>query len=496
MKKIISIMLALAMLLGIFVSCGDNTESSSSSSVESSSSSEESSSQSQSSFTESSSSESSSAESSSEAQSSSSSSSSSSEEESEESTTDPADIVDPDAPENETLNLFVDGESDYVVYYDTDDSELEKYVTQFLNYVKTEYGIQLETRNIFGSGTEHKIIFGSGAGDAQYVTKRLYTVNDFAISVCGDDLVIYATDYRLYPYALDLFGELFDGENGQMTPEQSIIYHKSEYKDIAYAGYLDKKLGNISYETLVNTLFEPRTYKAKDNTTIPYRIYIPSNYDPENPPPVVTILHGAGERGNDNARQLLNFVPNIFSQDNSPYWNAIVICPQCPGGNQWVDTSWSIGNYSTATVKQSNEITAVLEILGEIKKEFETDTNRYYVAGLSMGGYGTWDIIMRHPDLFAGAIAMCGGADESMAKMLVEKRFPVYALHGGSDSVVKYQGTKSMIDAMTEACTELGLDPVHKFKPLAGYDHNIWEYTGNMATYSKWLFEQTLEDRK
>lgn len=495
MKKIISIMLVLVLLLGVFASCGN--EESSSSSSESSVSESSSATQSESSTGEEESSSTSSKESESSSSSSfASSSSSSSEESSEESTTDPADIVDPDAPENETLNLFVDGESDYVVYYDTDDSELEKYVTQFLNYVKTEYGIQLETRNIFGSGAEHKIIFGSGAGDAQYVTKKLYGANDFAISVCGDDLVIYATDYRLYPYALDLFGELFDGENGQMTPEQSIIYHKSEYKDIAYAGYLDKKLGNISYETLVNTLFEPRTYKAKDNTTIPYRIYIPSNYDPENPPPVVTILHGAGERGNDNARQLLNFVPNIFSQENSPYWNAIVICPQCPGGNQWVDTSWSIGNYSTATVKQSNEITAVLELLDEIKEEFETDTNRYYVAGLSMGGYGTWDIIMRNPDIFAGAIAMCGGADESMAKMLVEKRFPVYALHGGSDSVVKYQGTKSMVDAMFSACEELGLDPVHKFKPLAGYDHNIWDYTGNMATYSKWLFEQTLEDRQ
>ncbi len=478
MKRVVSIILALTLLLGVFVSCGDDTESSGS---ESSSQSNESSEQS-------------SAEESSSSLSQEKSESSS--ESSEESSTDPADIIDPDAPENQTLTLFDSGVSDYVVYYDLQDEELEKYVSELISYINTEYGVALETRSIFGSNSEHRIIFGSSAGDAQYVTKRLYTVNDFAISVCGDDLVICATDYRLYPYALDLFKTIFDGENGQITPEQSIIYHKSEYKDLAYAGYIKKINDKVTYEDLVNKLFEARTYKAKDNTTIPYRIYIPSSYDPSKPVPVVTILHGAGERGSDNERQLLNFVPNAFSQKSSPYWDAIVICPQCPNSNQWVDTPWGNGNYSIETVKQSNEITAVLEILDEIKEEFATDTNRYYVAGLSMGGYGTWDIIMRNPDLFAGAIAMCGGADESMAMTLVEKRFPVYGIHGTGDPTVKYEGTKKMIDAMTSACEELSLDPVHKFKPLSGYGHNVWEYTGNLASFSTWLFEQSLEDRK
>jgi predicted esterase len=466
MKKIISILLILAMMCASFAlfSCDNNDGSSSS---ESSSSSEESSSSSSSSSEESSSEESS-------------------------SETDPADIVNPDAPEDVGFSI---GDGSAKIVYDYSDEAVGALVDALIEYIADTHGYTLDTADIMSADYDCEIIVGNVRENAQFIDDKLYENNDFAVSVCGNDLVLIARSEYLYPYMLAIAKELLASD--EVAPEDSFIYHKSEYKDMAYAGYLRKKNDKtITKDILKNELFEAKTITAKDGTKLPYRIYIPSSYYEGAEVPVVLFLHGAGERGNDNARQLLNFVPNIFSQDNSPYWNAIVICPQCPGGNQWVDTSWSVGNYSTATVKQSNEITAVLEILDEIKEEFETDTNRYYVAGLSMGGYGTWDIIMRNPDIFAGAIAMCGGADESMAKMLVEKRFPVYALHGGSDSVVKYQGTKSMVDAMFSACEELGLDPVHKFKPLAGYDHNIWDYTGNMATYSKWLFEQTLEDRQ
>lgn len=404
---------------------------------------------------------------------------------------DPADIIDPNAPADEEITLFEGTSSDYVFCYDKSDEMISKHAQAFSAHIKEAYGITLEEIDIEDAPSERKIIFGSSADTAEFVVKKLYEVNDFAISVCGNDLVIYATGEPLYPYVLDILKKTFDGEKTDFTPDDSIIYHKSKYKDMTYAQYIaDGKPFNA---TTILDIFEAREFVAEDGTKLPYRIYIPSCYNEKEKLPVVTILHGAGERGSDNARQLVNMVPELFSQTNGLITRAIVIAPQCPSyPNQWVDTPWGEGNYLTSGVEESNELKAVVELIEKTKAELVTDEDRYYVMGISMGGFGTWDLIARHTDMFAAAVPLCGGADTSMADKLVD--FPIWTVHSSNDDVVPYGGTRDMVAAIKNACELAGVDPKITFETKS-FDHNVWTYAGNSIRIVSWLFQQKLSDR-
>ena len=437
----------------------------------------------------SSSSESSSSSSSSSEESSSSSSSSSEESSSEESSseTDPADIVNPDAPEDVGFSI---GDGSAKIVYDYSDEAVGALVDALIEYIADTHGYTLDTADIMSADYDCEIIVGNVRENAQFIDDKLYENNDFAVSVCGNDLVLIARSEYLYPYMLAVAKELLASD--EVAPEDSFIYHKSEYKDMAYAGYLRKKNDKtITKDILKNELFEAKTITAKDGTKLPYRIYIPSSYYEGAEVPVVLILHGAGERGSDNSTQLNEYVPELFSQGSSPYWNAIVICPQCPSGQQWVDTPWGQGSYSIDTVKQSNELTAVLEILDEVEDTYSTDTSRYYVTGLSMGGFGTWDIIMRHPERFAGAMPICGGADPSKAELLIDKT--IITFHGSADPTVPYKGTNEMVNAIKSACKSAGVSEKIRFFPIGSGGHTIWSGIGKNGTYAKWLFEAKME---
>ena len=76
----------------------------------------------------------------------------------------------------------------------------------------------------------------------------------------------------------------------------------------------------------------------------------------------------------------------------------------------------------------------VLEIVAAVSREFAIDADRVYVTGQSLGGYGTWHFITKHPDLFAAAVPLCGGGDAS--RIAVARTLPIWAFHGGQDPVV------------------------------------------------------------
>jgi predicted peptidase len=212
---------------------------------------------------------------------------------------------------------------------------------------------------------------------------------------------------------------------------------------------------------------------------------VPLNYDESKEYPVVVLLHGAGERGTDNVNQLANMVPNLFNQNKAVIADSIVICPQCPWNNQWVDTPWTGGNYSVDNVPESNELKAVIELIKEVQGKYSCDENRPYAMGLSMGGFGSWDMLMRHTEMFAGAVIMCGGADTSYAEKL--KDMPIYTAHGTSDTTtVPYNNsTKPMVDALIKAGNENVI-----FKPVIGAGHVMWEPFAQDPEVIGWLFEQ------
>ena len=214
--------------------------------------------------------------------------------------------------------------------------------------------------------------------------------------------VIYATYDAMYPYAFrilkdEILSKTVDGTL-LLSANENFLFRKSEFKDMNFTSYVKYKANSTSmnYDLLCET-FIKQSFTASDNTTLPYRLYLPSNYDGKKDYPVIVFLHGAGERGDNNSSQLINMMPALFNhEDKELIENAIIIAPQCPGWpNQWVDTPWSDGNYNLNSVPESNELKAVVELLEYIKSRFSTDEDRYYAMGISMGGFGTWDLLPR-----------------------------------------------------------------------------------------------------
>jgi predicted peptidase len=228
--------------------------------------------------------------------------------------------------------------------------------------------------------------------------------------------------------------------------------------------------------------FEPRTFIAKGGVVLPYRLFVPRGYEATRKYPLILFLHGAGERGEDNRRQLAFGVLPWAAPDLQAAHPALVVAPQCPEGARWVDTPWEKGSYSIDAVPISRPLAAAVELLAALRKEFSVDAHRILLTGLSMGGYGTWDAALRFPDIFAGAIPICGAGDPSHARRL--KRVPIWAFHGGADPLVPVAGSRAMVKALRAAG-----GPV-MYTEVPGVGHNVWDQVYVDPKVLGWLLAQ------
>ncbi|MBW8890363.1 MAG: hypothetical protein JF616_21630, partial [Fibrobacteres bacterium] len=178
--------------------------------------------------------------------------------------------------------------------------------------------------------------------------------------------------------------------------------------------------------------FQARTYTSTTTSvTLPYRLFIPANYNPAIRYPLVTALHGNGERGTDNTRQ---FVFNVAKQWIADSVQArvphFIFAPQTAIG--WTD---------------SDQRLTVIEIIQALKKEFSLDTTRFYIAGLSAGAMGTWDLIRDYPTMFAAAVP-CSGSLFGNNNVTTIVRTPFWAFHGSADNTVNVSGTRDIVTAV------------------------------------------------
>jgi predicted peptidase len=227
-------------------------------------------------------------------------------------------------------------------------------------------------------------------------------------------------------------------------------------------------------------LFEAKAFKGKEGE-LKYRLLKPKDYDKEKKYPLVIFFHGAGERGDDNTKQLVHGMGNFASDEIRDKYPAFVIAPQCPNNEQWVNVSWSADKH-TMPKEAANSMQLSLELIADMQKEFSIDANRIYVTGLSMGGYATWDAIQREPKLFAAAAPICGGGDVEGAKTM--KDVPIWAFHGDQDGAVKPQRSRDMIAALKA----VGGDPKYTEYPNTG--HDSWSATYRDPKFYEWMFAQ------
>ncbi len=249
------------------------------------------------------------------------------------------------------------------------------------------------------------------------------------------------------------------------------------------------KMEEYTFRDLI-TVMSARTYTSSSGMPIFYRIYLPTNYSPDKKYPLAVWLHGAGLKGSDNLYQLAGD-GNIYRAylDYQQKEEFIFIVPQC------TVMSWNENDYDlpeiwndsqfpfSAKGKEATDIEkGVMELIAELQKEFSVDANRLYMSGASMGGMGTYGILARNPEMFAGAIVGCAAGDETMGAEYAKT--PLVICHGALDPLILVDRGRKMRDVIEAAGGEV------LYQEYADKYH---DFTDRKEFYTSidWMFSKT-----
>jgi predicted peptidase len=201
-----------------------------------------------------------------------------------------------------------------------------------------------------------------------------------------------------------------------------------------------------------------------------YLLFLPEGYDASSKKhwPLILFLHGAGERGSNIWLVAKHGPPKVdTTETNFPF---IVVSPQCPEGKIW-----------------SNDL--LLALLDEVETKYAVDTQRVYLTGLSMGGFGTWSLGLSHPEKFAAIAPCCGGGD-FITPYLADKSklttLPIWAFHGAKDPVVPVEESERMVNYMKK----LGVKEV-KFTVYPEAQHDCWTQTYANPELFAWFLQHS-----
>jgi predicted peptidase len=179
-------------------------------------------------------------------------------------------------------------------------------------------------------------------------------------------------------------------------------------------------------------------------------------------PPILIFLHGKSLSGSD-----MNMVRKygvIHEMDKGRVVPAIVIAPQVPAGKSW-------------------EPKKIMEVLRYVQSKYKTDTNRVYVAGMSLGGYGTLHFAGEYPEIVTAAVALCGGGNVKDAGNLAE--VPLWIQHGNLDNAVPISESEKIVKAI-KACN--GGENL-TYTVVKGANHGDLERVFRTDEMYNWLFQ-------
>ncbi|MHC4511731.1 MAG: carboxylesterase family protein [Planctomycetota bacterium] len=194
-----------------------------------------------------------------------------------------------------------------------------------------------------------------------------------------------------------------------------------------------------------------------------YLLFVPESYGKEQKRwPLMLFLHGAGERGDDLEKVKKHGPPKIVGkQKDFPF---IVVSPQCPEGDWW-----------------TSKTEVLIHLLDEIIARYDVDTERIYLTGVSMGGYGSWALASEYPDRFAAVVPICGGGSRMMSLTLED--VPIWAFHGAKDSHVPVEESKEVVDAINARSGNA------KLTIYPDASHDSWTETYNNQELYDWLLK-------
>lgn len=235
-----------------------------------------------------------------------------------------------------------------------------------------------------------------------------------------------------------------------------------------------------------DSLYQKKIFQATNGLALPYRLLLPANYSPTKKYPLVLFLHGAGERGNDNEKQLVHGAKLFLTEENRKNFPAIVVAPQCPTDNYWgsvtIDRTTSPFTLSFDYSRpETTALNAAIELVKNLMATEGVDKKRVYITGLSMGGMGTFEAVYRYPKLFAAAAPICGGGDAARYTKQAAK-IPFWIFHGDQDAVVSVKESQAMVAKLKS------LRAVVKYTEYGGVNHNSWVNAFAEPDFIKWLF--------
>ena len=236
--------------------------------------------------------------------------------------------------------------------------------------------------------------------------------------------------------------------------------------------------------------YEKRMH-VTEHGILKYRILMPLEFSKDKKYPVLLFLHGSGERGNDNEKQLIHGSRFFFNNRNK--YPAILLFPQCSENDYWASLIDDPDNPSVFKFdygrKPTKSLQLVISLLDSIEQLQYVDNKRIYVGGLSMGGMGTLEILYRKPKTFAAAFSICGaGNTDSVTKYA--KNTKLWLFHGAQDQVVLPEYSQKMVDALKNA----GAKPKYTLYPKA--HHNSWDDAFKEPKFLSWLFSQKSKKRR
>ena len=234
-----------------------------------------------------------------------------------------------------------------------------------------------------------------------------------------------------------------------------------------------------------NELFLKKEFVFKGDT-LKYRVLFPENYDRTRQYPLVLFLHGSGERGSDNEKQLTHGAALFADEENRKDYPSIVIFPQCPQEDFWVEREKI--DFENIEFPKKPKITKSLylvkKLLDSYKKTEAVDDHKIYVMGLSMGGMGTFDLICRYPKYFAAAIPICGGVNTERLKKV--KKMPIRIFHGGADPVVSREFSRNAhIELKVQGSVKV------EYIEFPGIGHDSWTKAFQYPDFLSWLYYQS-----
>ncbi len=223
--------------------------------------------------------------------------------------------------------------------------------------------------------------------------------------------------------------------------------------------------------------FAVRIFTNSPGSNMPYRLFIPKDYDEAVSYPIIMYLHGGGGAGADNIKQISGGNTNgthvwITPENQTKHAN-FVVAPQLLGSNLW---------HEPDSLRLSHYAQLAVELLEALQQEFSIDPGRVYLTGQSRGGLGAWDIAGKRPDLFAAAVPLCGGGNPSAARSL--RDLPIWAFHGARDTTIPAERSREMVAALRQ------LGGSVKYTEYPDVGHAVWQKAYLEPELINWLFSQ------